>query len=91
MSRRIIATGPGLVSLPAPDVGTVRLLVALVRTRSAGGVRVGVAEPLAPLDNALDGIHAGVRDRRHADAGGRAADRLGARGTARRGRCGAWR
>ena len=56
MSRRIIATVPGLVSLPAPDVGSVRLLVAAVRTSGGEIVRVGVAEPLAPIDNALDGI-----------------------------------
>jgi two-component system, OmpR family, sensor kinase len=55
-SRGIIAAGPGLRSLPAPDVGITRLLVAVVHTRGGQAVRVGVAEPLAPLEAALDGI-----------------------------------
>ena len=56
MARAIIAQGPGLRTLPAPDVGPTRLLVERVRSTGGTSIRLGVGEPLAPVDDALDGI-----------------------------------
>jgi two-component system OmpR family sensor kinase len=43
----------------APDVGRLRLYVESFRTEDGVLARLGVGEPLAPVDNALDGITRG--------------------------------
>jgi signal transduction histidine kinase len=56
-ARAIVDQGAGLRTLPAPDVGPARMLVE--RFGPGGRIRLGVAEPLASIDDALDGIQRG--------------------------------
>jgi two-component system, OmpR family, sensor kinase len=50
---------PGFSTGRAPDVGRLRLYVATFRTEDGLLARVGVGEPLAPVESALDGINRG--------------------------------
>jgi len=50
---------PGFSTRQAPDVGRLRLYVATFRTEDGLLARVGVGEPLAPVESALDGINRG--------------------------------
>ena len=58
-TTRLTAQAPGFSTLQAPDVGRLRLYVEMFRTEDGLLARLGVAEPLAPVDNALDGITRG--------------------------------
>jgi len=49
----------GFTTKPAPDVGRLRLYVKTFRTEDGLLATLGVAEPLAPVDDALDGITRG--------------------------------
>jgi heavy metal sensor kinase len=55
MTRALLAAPAGYGTMPAPDVGPVRLLVREVQLRGMP-VKVGVAEPLEPVDRAEDEI-----------------------------------
>jgi signal transduction histidine kinase len=55
-----LSTQPrGFSTRQAPDVGRLRLYVETFRTEDGLLARVGVGEPLAPVENALDGINRG--------------------------------
>jgi two-component system OmpR family sensor kinase len=56
LSAALTAQGPGFSTHPAPDVGDVRLYVEAVRTEHGMVARIGVAEPLAAVSQALAGI-----------------------------------
>ena len=56
LTRALKAQRPGFTMQYAPDAGELRLLVATVSGHGDGAVRIGVAQPLEPVDAALDGI-----------------------------------
>ena len=53
------ASSPGFSTQRAPEVGRLRLYVEAFRTEDGLLARLGVAEPLAPVDDALEGITRG--------------------------------
>jgi heavy metal sensor kinase len=59
LAARLERQPPGLSTQLAPDVGALRLLVKSVDGESGATATIGVGEPLAPIDNALDGIQRG--------------------------------
>jgi signal transduction histidine kinase len=59
LARALLRRPPGLWTLIAPDVGPLRLYVAQVRAGDGAVARIGVGEPLASVDDALDGITRG--------------------------------
>jgi heavy metal sensor kinase len=59
LARRLERQPPGLSTQLAPDVGALRLLVKSVTGESGATATIGVGEPLAPVDDALDGIQRG--------------------------------
>jgi heavy metal sensor kinase len=59
LAARLERQPPGLSTQQAPDVGDLRLLVKSVAGESGATATIGVGEPLAPVDNALDGIQRG--------------------------------
>jgi len=59
LAARIRSQPPGLSTQQSPDVGALRLLVRAVGGAPGVSARIGVGEPLAPVDNALDGIQRG--------------------------------
>ena len=56
LAKRLIAQPPGLSTQRTPDVGALRLLVKSVRAAPGVKATIAVGEPLAPVDEALDGI-----------------------------------
>ena len=58
-TARLKAQAPGFSTRHAPDVGRLRLYVKTFYTEDGLLARLGVAEPLAPVDDALDGITRG--------------------------------
>ena len=58
-TARLETQPPGFATRHAPDVGRLRLYVKTFRTEDGLLARLGVAEPLAPVDEALDGITRG--------------------------------
>jgi len=59
LARQILRTPPGLWTKEGPDVGVLQLLVQAVQGHGGTTATIGVGEPLAPIDNALDGIQRG--------------------------------
>jgi signal transduction histidine kinase len=59
LAARLEHQPPGLSTQQAPDVGDLRLLVQSVTGESGATATIGVGEPLAPIDDALDGIQRG--------------------------------
>ncbi len=55
LSARLLSSGDGYATLPAPDVGDLRVLKISERIRG-GRVTVGVGEPLAPVARAQRGV-----------------------------------
>jgi signal transduction histidine kinase len=56
LASRLQRQPPGLTTQQAPDVGALRLLVKSVTGAPGVVATIGVGQPLAPVDNALDGI-----------------------------------
>jgi signal transduction histidine kinase len=59
MAKALLGRRPGLWTVAAPDVGSLRLLVEVVSGRNGAVAKIGVGEPLASVDDALDGIASG--------------------------------
>jgi len=59
LARNIERQPPGLSTQEAPDVGALRLLVERIGGGHGAIATIGVGEPLAPVDSALDGIQRG--------------------------------
>ena len=58
-TRALLARPVGLWTQEAPDVGRLRLLVTTVPGTVGVAAKIGVGEPLAPIEDALDGIQRG--------------------------------
>jgi two-component system OmpR family sensor kinase len=59
LTATLTALSHGFSTQRAPEVGRLRLYVETFRTEDALLARIGVAEPLAPVDDALEGITRG--------------------------------